>query len=194
MEQTKRRSRWPARRTLAALGIPARSYYRWLREEAWAKQRTAPVRLVQCYEALQEEKAAVRAFACRHTELRHRELAWRMIDEEVAYLSPSTVYRILRESNLVCPWRRRSKRGRRIITGESRRSCTQRGGRSWRSASSPPGEELEVTTTNPAPGRRTPRPLIPKRFVPLRMKHFRDKRTGVPNPGRPTSDPRPEYQ
>lgn len=112
VEQTKRRSGWPARRTLAALGIPARSYYRWLREEAWAKQRTGPVLPVQCYEALEEEKAAVRAFACRHTELRHRELAWRMIDEGVAYLSPSTVYRILRESNLVCPWRRRSKRRR----------------------------------------------------------------------------------
>jgi transposase InsO family protein len=30
----------------------------------------------------------------------------------VAYLSPSTVYRILREEKLVCPWRRRSKRRR----------------------------------------------------------------------------------
>ena len=52
---------------------------------------------MQAYEALEEEKQAVREFACRHTELRHRELAWRMIDEDVAYLSPSTVYRILRE-------------------------------------------------------------------------------------------------
>ena len=51
-------------------------------------------------------------YACRHTELRHRELAWRMIDEDVAYVSPSTVYRILREGNLVCPWRRRTKRRR----------------------------------------------------------------------------------
>ena len=35
-----------------------------------------------------------------------------MIDEDVAYLSPSSVYRILREANLVCPWRRRTKRRR----------------------------------------------------------------------------------
>jgi transposase InsO family protein len=28
----------------------------------------------------------------------------------VAYLSPSTVNRILKQSNLVCPWRRRAKR------------------------------------------------------------------------------------
>jgi hypothetical protein len=33
-----------------------------------------------------------------------------MIDEEVACLSPSTVYRILKGENLVCPWRRRTKR------------------------------------------------------------------------------------
>ena len=115
VQQTKTRSRWPARRTLTALGIPARSYYRWLREEAWAKSPPAAVRPVQALEALEEEKVAVRAFACRHTELRHRELAWRMVDEDVAYLSPSTVYRVLRESNLVCPWRRRSKRRREEV-------------------------------------------------------------------------------
>lgn len=112
VQQTKRRSGWPARRTLRALGIPATSYYRWLREKAWVQAASAPIPPVQAYEALEEEKQAVRAYACRHTELRHRELAWRMIDEDVAYLSSSTVYRILRESNLVCPWRRRSKRRR----------------------------------------------------------------------------------
>jgi len=67
---------------------------------------------VQPYEALPEEKAAVLAYARRHPELRHRELAWRMVDEDVAYLSPSTVYRILKSADLVCPWRRRAKRHR----------------------------------------------------------------------------------
>jgi len=71
-----------------------------------------PPRPVQVYEALEEEKAAVRSYACRHTELRHRELAWRMIDEDVAYVRPSTVYRILREAKLVCTRRRRTKRRR----------------------------------------------------------------------------------
>lgn len=114
VEQTKTRSEWPARRTLKALGISPTSYYRWLREEAWAKEtkQGEPPRPVQAYEALEEEKQAVKDYACRHTELRHRELAWRMIDEDVAYVSPSTVYRILRDANLVCPWRRRTKRRR----------------------------------------------------------------------------------
>lgn len=65
---------------------------------------------VQPYEALPEERAAVKRHALKHPGIRHRELAWKMVDEDVAYLSPSTVYRILREARLVCPWRRRKKR------------------------------------------------------------------------------------
>jgi putative transposase len=111
--QTKERSGWPAKRTLAALGVSRRSYYRWLKEEKWAQQLpTAPVKPVQVYEALTEEKEAVLAYARRHPELRHREMAWRMVDEDVACLSMSTVYRLLKEAKLVCPWRRRSKRRR----------------------------------------------------------------------------------
>jgi len=113
VELTKRRSGWPAGKTLAALGVSRRTYYRWLKEEAWSKARPSEsIRPVQAYEALSEEKAAVREYALRHPELRHRELAWRMVDEDVAYLSPSTVYRILKVENLVCPWRRRTKRRR----------------------------------------------------------------------------------
>jgi len=67
---------------------------------------------VSPYAALASEKQAVVAYALKHPEVRHRELAWRMVDEEVACVSPSTVYRILREAGLVCPWRRRSKRSR----------------------------------------------------------------------------------
>ena len=113
VEQTRRRSGWPAKKTLAALGIARRSYYRWLREESWARSLPAePIKPVQPYEALPEEKDAVLDYARRHPELRHREMAWRMVDEDMAYLSPSTVYRILKSANLVCPWRRRMKRRR----------------------------------------------------------------------------------
>lgn len=111
VEQAKARSGWPARRTLGALGIPPSSYYRWMREEAWAREaRGQPPRPPQPYEALPEERLAVKEHALKHPGVRHRELAWKMVDEDVAYLSPSTVYRILCEENLVSPWRRRLKR------------------------------------------------------------------------------------
>ena len=113
MVQTKERSSWPARRTLAVLGIARSTYHRWLREEAWARALPPePILPVQAYEASAEEKQAVLDYARKHLELRHRELAWRMVDDGVVYLSPSTVYRILKTANLVCPWRRRTKRRR----------------------------------------------------------------------------------
>jgi transposase InsO family protein len=114
VEQARQRSGWPAGRTLKALGISRSSYYRWLREEKWARLQKPdePLRPVQAYEALPEERQAVMAYARKHPELRHRELSWRMVDEGVACLSPSTVYRVLKEANLVCPWRRRRKRRR----------------------------------------------------------------------------------
>lgn len=88
------------------------SYYRWRREEAWAKQARAKPPPVQPYAALAEERAAVKAYALKHPGIRHRELAWKMVDADVACLSPSTVYRILCVEDLVCPWRRRKKRRR----------------------------------------------------------------------------------
>ncbi len=101
------------RRTLKSLGISPTSYYRWLREEAWAKALPSePIRPVQVFEALPEEIEAVIDYSLKHPEIRHRELSWRMIDADVAYLSASTVYRILRESDLMCRRRGRQKRYR----------------------------------------------------------------------------------
>jgi transposase InsO family protein len=89
------------------------SYYRWRKEAQRTKTLPAePARPVQAYEATDEEKRAVRSYALKHPGMRHRELTWRMVDEEVACLSMSTVYRILKGENLVCPWTRRTKRTR----------------------------------------------------------------------------------
>jgi putative transposase len=113
VQETKRRSGWPAGRTLKQLGVSRASYYRWRKESKAAKELASePARVVQAYEATEEEKRAVRAYALEHPAIRHRELAWRMVDENVVYLSASTVYRILKAENLVCPWRRRTKRTR----------------------------------------------------------------------------------
>jgi len=113
VKETKRRSGWPVKRTLQQLGISPASYYRWRKEAKRAKTLPRePLRPVQAYEATEEEKRVVREYALKHPGIRHRELAWRMVDEGVAYLSQSTVYRILKAENLVCPWRRRTKRTR----------------------------------------------------------------------------------
>jgi len=113
VELTRRRSGWPVGRTLTVLGVSRSSYHRWRREAAWTRPAVEPPpKPVQVYEARPQEKAAVLAYARAHPELRHRELTWRMVDEDVAFLSPSTVYRVLKKAELVCAWRRREKRYR----------------------------------------------------------------------------------
>ena len=53
----------------------------------------------------QAEKQKVVEYALNHTEYNHREMAYRMIDANIAFMSPSSTYRILRENSLL---RRRS--------------------------------------------------------------------------------------
>jgi transposase InsO family protein len=111
VKQTRRRSGWPAQRTLAALGVSRSSYQRWLRARAWLRAaETSPP--VSVHEALAEEKEELVKYARQHPAIRHRELAWRMVDADVVCLSPSTVYRVLKEKDLICQWQRRQKRSR----------------------------------------------------------------------------------
>ena len=57
------------------------------------------------YELLQSEREVIIAYALNHPEIRHRELAWNMLDESVCAVSASSVYRVLREAHLVCRWK-----------------------------------------------------------------------------------------
>jgi hypothetical protein len=82
-----------------------------------SSKQTGPV---QAFEALPEEKQAVVKYALDHPGIRHRELSWRMIDADVAYLNMSTVYRILRTENLMCLRPGRKKRYREEIEKSSR--------------------------------------------------------------------------
>jgi len=49
----------------------------------------------------EKEREAVVDYALSHTQYNHRELSYRMLDEDVAYMSSSSVYRILRDNNLI---------------------------------------------------------------------------------------------
>lgn len=106
--------------SLKHLGVSRSSYFRWKQEELWKQEQAKPVPTVQAFEALPEEKQAVVKYALEHPGIRHRELSWRMLDADVAYLSMSTVYRILRTENLMCLRPGRKKRYREEIEKASR--------------------------------------------------------------------------
>jgi putative transposase len=99
--RTRRRSGWSTRQTLEALGVSPATYYR---NRGLAPAASKSGRPPAVHAVTAEERAAVVAFKRKHPELRHRALAWTMVDEDVAYLSPSTVYRILKEAGLVSAW------------------------------------------------------------------------------------------
>ena len=76
---------------------------------------------VQLNKITAEEKSFVKIYALNHTKLNHREMAYRMIDEDIVFMSPSSVYRILREYNLLVRRKPKPKReywdAHRALTG-----------------------------------------------------------------------------
>ena len=73
--------------------------------------KMSPSNRIQLNTITLEEQLAVREYALTHTELRHREIAYRMIDENVAFMSPSSVYRIFSKYNLICTRSKKEKPG-----------------------------------------------------------------------------------
>ncbi len=126
VRQTKRRSGWTVMEALAVLGISRSTYQRWRqasRQHAPAKPRSTPDNL---YALLPSEKQAIIDYALSHPRVRHRELAWKMLDDRVCAVSQSSVYRVLREANLVCRWKPRPK-----IKGTGRESRPTRPDEQW---------------------------------------------------------------
>jgi len=124
--EAKERSGFDVPRSLAILGLPARSFYRWRRESLRAgpgRPKGGPGTL---YTVLPSERQMIREYALKYPALRHRELAWKMVDEGVCFVSPSSVYRVLLEENLVCRWTPRRK-----VRGEGRADRPEKPDQVW---------------------------------------------------------------
>ena len=106
VEQAVARTGWGVRRILKRLGIQRTVYYEW-RERALAERLDDLVPGGRCLSAiLPEEKDAVIAYALAHPKEGYRRLAWMMVDADVAYLSPASVYRVLNDADLLYRWKR----------------------------------------------------------------------------------------
>lgn len=107
--QTHERSGWPLRRILRHLEIPSATYYRW----PTSGGQSGPPRSSagSLYEVLPSERKAIVDYALAHPEVRHRELAWKMVDDDVCGVSASTVYRVLGEADLVYRWKPKRSKG-----------------------------------------------------------------------------------
>ncbi len=104
--KTEQRSGWPLHRILRALGVSRSRYYEWLtRQEADRLEDEASKR-APLTRLLEEEKAAICAFAQRHPKIGYRKLTWMMIDENIVSVDESSVYRVLSEADLLYRYKR----------------------------------------------------------------------------------------
>jgi putative transposase len=97
---------WTVGRIVRHLGLTIGRYHAWQRRAATQALTDAPSVSAQPDQVLAEERAAVLAYALAHPKDGYRRLTWQMIDDDVAYLSPSTVYRLLQDAELLARWKR----------------------------------------------------------------------------------------
>ena len=101
------RSPLPVRQTLQELQIAPSTYYRWksrYRDKGFngLVDRPPEPRRVWNRVATKQRRYVVR-YALEHPSLSPREVATTLVDEQVMYVSESTVYRILKEAGLIKP-------------------------------------------------------------------------------------------
>jgi transposase InsO family protein len=98
-------SHLPARQTLAMLGIPRTTYYRWYArwsEGGFDALEDTPSHPGSVWNRLPDEtRADIIEFALEHEDLTPRELAVKYTDEKQYFVSESSVYRILKAEDLV---------------------------------------------------------------------------------------------
>ena len=108
---TQARTGWTVRRILKRLGLTKARYRDWRKRAGRDALADRPPIAAWRDGILAEEKEAVKRYALAHPKDGYRRLAWQMVDADVAYLSPSSVYRILDEADLLYRWKRSQSSG-----------------------------------------------------------------------------------
>ena len=101
VEITASRSSFPIARILSILGIPRAWYYRQLYARPIVDRRFNPFEV-------NDEEMRVLKYRYDHPKMSFRLLAYSMIDKDIAYLSHSEVYKILKKYELITPWERKT--------------------------------------------------------------------------------------
>lgn len=102
---------WTVQRVLHHLGLTKARYRDWMKRAAAEQLADRRPGAPACDAILPEEKAAVLTYALAHPKDGYRRLTWQMVDADVAYLSESSVHRILHDANLLARWKRHRSAG-----------------------------------------------------------------------------------
>ncbi|MCC6316414.1 MAG: hypothetical protein IT361_01890 [Gemmatimonadaceae bacterium] len=108
---TRERTGWPVRGILQRLGLSPARYRAWHHRQRTETLADRTTRRPLVDGILLAERDAVVQYALAHPTDGYRRLTWQMIDADIAYLSESSVYRILDAADLVSRWKRRAPVG-----------------------------------------------------------------------------------
>jgi len=106
IEKTKERSEWSLPRVLTVLRLKRSVYFSWKLKSRGNVREDGSGKREQLSRLLPEEEAAIVSYAKAHPPEGYRRLGWMMVDEDVAYVSPSTVYNVLDQHDLLYRWKR----------------------------------------------------------------------------------------
>jgi len=93
---------WPVARTCRVLGLNPDRYYRW-RKHMGEGSPVSGKKPFRPHALLPEEKDKIIKHAL-NTEYRHRKLAYDLRRKNIVHVSPSSVYRVLKEANLIAAY------------------------------------------------------------------------------------------
>ena len=114
---TRTRIAWPVATILHLLGLSAGRYYAWLKRDADGRLEDSAPSAHNPDELLVEEVDAVKRYALAHPGEGCQRLAWMMVDEDVACVSGSSVYRVLKAADLLYRWKRPGEETQNRLSG-----------------------------------------------------------------------------
>ncbi len=98
----KKRAGFPVKKSLEVLGLPSRTYHRWVVTQGKGKRPEGV--LPKGHWILPEEREAILAFKRKHPSLGAKRLSFMMLDRNIAAVSPSSVWRVLQDAGLSSKW------------------------------------------------------------------------------------------
>jgi transposase InsO family protein len=97
-----KRAEMKVNQLVAWMGLQPSKYYDWCQRQGQENQHNGQIPREHWLEAW--EKEAIIDYYQQHPEEGYRRLAYMMLDEDVVAVSPSSVYRVLIEANLLKRW------------------------------------------------------------------------------------------
>lgn len=111
--RTRARTGWTLRRITRRLGLSKSRYHEWVRRAAAVTPGRSHPPAAVSVAGVAPGVASVMGYAVSHPRDGYRRLAWMMVDDDVGYLNPSSVYRILDDADLLSRWKRSRPVGER---------------------------------------------------------------------------------